>query len=85
MKIPAITAFAAVVFSSFTFAEPVNINTADADLIAASLIGVGKQKAMAIVEFRVQHGPFLQPDDIVMVKGIGQSTYQKNKADILVK
>jgi competence protein ComEA len=85
MKAPTLAATAAILFCSQTLAEPVNINTADASSIASALDGIGQRKAMAIVDYRQQHGPFLTPDDIVLVRGIGQSTLEKNKADILVK
>ena len=71
--------------SSFAFAAPVNINTAPASEIARALSGVGQSKAEAIVNFRNKHGKFKKADDIVQVKGIGNATYEKNKADILVK
>ena len=76
---------AALLFSSIINAAPVNINKASATDIAASLNGVGMNKAQAIVNYRKQHGLFKKAADIVLVKGIGNSTYQKNKADILIK
>ncbi|WP_221900015.1 ComEA family DNA-binding protein [Bathymodiolus platifrons methanotrophic gill symbiont] len=42
-----------LMFLSFSvFAEPVNINKASADEIAASLNGVGDKKAQEIVKYR---------------------------------
>ena len=71
---------------SFTAnAAPVNINTATANEIADSLSGVGVSKAQAIVQYRSQNGHFKSAKDIIMVKGIGQSTFSKNKQDILIK
>lgn len=78
-------AFTALIFSSVIFAAPVNINKASASKIAESLSGVGISKAEAIVEYRTKNGNFENASDIVMVKGIGKSTYEKNKSDILVK
>lgn len=75
----------AIVFSSFSFASPVNINTASADEIASALNGVGANKAMAIVEYRIANGNFTSPDQIVKVSGIGSAIFEKNKADILIK
>ncbi|GMU42738.1 MAG: helix-hairpin-helix domain-containing protein [Xanthomonadales bacterium] len=60
-------------------AEPVNINTADAAAIAASLNGVGDAKAKAIVEYRQKNGPFKSADELVNVKGIGLKTVEKNR------
>ncbi len=56
----------------------VNINSADAQLIAERLDGVGVKKAEAIVAFRNANGPFTSPVDLVQVKGIGESTVERN-------
>lgn len=76
---------AAFLFSAGLCAAPVNINTASASDIADSLSGVGTSKAQAIVKYREKNGKFKTAADIVRVKGIGNSTYEKNKADILIK
>jgi competence protein ComEA len=65
-------------------AGQVNINTADAETIAAELNGVGLSKAKAIIEYRSKHGPFRSADDLSLVKGIGERTVEKNRADIQV-
>ena len=83
--ITTLAALAALVISSITAAAPVNINTADAAEIADALNGVGLSKAQAIVDYREAHGLFSQAEEIVSVRGIGESTYEKNKSDILVK
>ena len=83
--ITTLAALAALVISSITAAAPVNINTADAAEIADALNGVGMSKAQAIVDYREAYGLFSRADEIVFVRGIGESTYEKNKSDILVK
>ena len=83
-----IAALAAITFSTITTittAAPVNINTANATEIAEALNGIGSSKAQAIVEYRAAYGNFSRADEIVFVRGIGDSTYEKNKSDILVK
>lgn len=65
-------------------AGPVNVNTADAKTISESLQGVGLNKAQAIVEYRQKHGPFKSPEDLSLVKGIGERTVELNKDNILV-
>ena len=65
-------------------AGPVNINTADAETISAELKGIGLAKAKAIVEYRRKHGPFKSPQDLSLVKGIGERTVEINLADIRV-
>jgi len=62
----------------------VDINTADAETISAELNGIGLSKAKAIVEYRKKHGPFRSPEDLSLVKGIGERTVEKNLADIKV-
>ena len=83
--ITTLAALAALAISSVTAAAPVNINTADAAEIADALNGVGLSKAQAIVDYREAYGLFSQANEIVFVRGIGESTYEKNKTDILVK
>lgn len=64
--------------------HPVNVNTASAEELAAALDGVGLSRAAAIVDYRTQNGPFQASDDLRNVKGIGESTLEKNRANILV-
>ncbi|MFZ9039377.1 MAG: ComEA family DNA-binding protein [Gammaproteobacteria bacterium] len=83
--ITTLAALAAFAISSITSAAPVNINTASASEIAEALNGIGMSKAQAIVEYREAYGEFSRADEIVFVRGIGESTFEKNKSDILVK
>ena len=64
------------------FAEPVNINTADASAIAKALNGVGPAKAKAIVSYREKNGAFKSVDQLAMVEGISQKLIDRNRADI---
>jgi competence protein ComEA len=66
------------------FAGPVNVNTADAQTISEELTGIGLSKAKAIVAYREKHGPFRSADDLSLVKGIGERTVDRNRADIQV-
>lgn len=65
-------------------AEPVNINTADAQTLA-TLEGVGEKRAEAIIEYRSTHGPFVSIEDLVKVKGIGVKTLEKNRDNMTVQ
>jgi competence protein ComEA len=80
-----LAAIAALVISSVTSAAPVNINTASAEEMSEALNGIGLSKAQAIVDYREAYGLFSQADEIVFVRGVGESTYENNKKDILVK
>jgi competence protein ComEA len=64
-------------------AGKVNINTASAEELT-QLKGIGSSHAVKIVEFREKNGPFKTPEDIMQVSGIGQKTFENNKALILV-
>lgn len=64
--------------------ERVDINSADADLLAKILVGVGPSKAKAIVAWREENGPFKHPEELVEVKGIGQKIYEKNIDRIII-
>ncbi|HET7930659.1 MAG TPA: helix-hairpin-helix domain-containing protein [Rhodanobacteraceae bacterium] len=59
-------------------ATPVNVNTADAATIAASLDGIGLAKAEAIVAYRKAHGAFKNASDLGNIKGIGDKTLARN-------
>jgi competence protein ComEA len=65
-------------------AGPVDVNTADAATLSAELQGIGMSKAVAIVEYRETNGPFKSPDDLILVKGIGERTIELNRENILV-
>lgn len=60
-------------------AEPLDINSADAPTIAATISGIGPARAAAIVDFRKENGPFGSVDDLVLVKGIGMATIDRNR------
>jgi competence protein ComEA len=63
---------------------PVNVNTADAATIAASLSGIGAVKAQAIVDYRQKHGAFRSVDELAQVKGISQKLINRNRADLRI-
>lgn len=63
-------------------ATTVNINKADAETLAAVLVGVGHSRAEDIIRYREQYGPFTTVEQLAEVKGIGNSTLEKNRAAI---
>lgn len=68
----------------WAWAEVLDINTATADQFAATIVGVGKAKAEAIVKDREAHGRFKSVDDLDRVKGIGKATIDKNRDKLTV-
>lgn len=65
-------------------AQAININQADAATLDKALVGVGAEKAKAIVAFRQQHGPFKSVDELALVKGIGPKLIERNRANMRV-
>jgi competence protein ComEA len=53
----------------------VNVNTADAGQLAL-LPRVGPSVAQRIIDYRKKNGPFKSAEDLMLVQGIGEKTYQ---------
>lgn len=76
---------AALALSTLVFAaDVVDINTADAQTLAAALDNVGMAKAEAIIAYRQQHGPFTSVDQLTDVTGIGAKTVERNRDRLTV-
>ena len=58
--------------------EMININQADAKALT-TLKGIGKDRAVKIIEYREKNGPFEKVEDIMKVKGIGKKIFEQNK------
>jgi len=54
----------------------VNINTAD-EATLATLPGIGKKGATAVIEYRTKNGPFKTVDDLKNVPGISDLTVER--------
>ena len=74
----------ALLFSAMAFAGQVNINSADAQTLAAELTGVGEKKAQLIVEYRQKHGAFKNVQELENIKGISSKTIEKNRENIIL-
>jgi competence protein ComEA len=56
----------------------VNINTADAEMLAVSLKGIGAKRAQAIVVYRESNGPFSDVNQLEEIKGISAAIIKEN-------
>lgn len=63
--------------------EKINLNTANAQALQG-LEGVGEKKALAIIDYRQQHGGFKSIDELKEVKGIGDKLLQKNRSKLKI-
>ena len=76
-----VTPFASVVIGSDTV--KIDLNKATIEELS-TLKGIGQKYAERIVNYREQNGPFTKIDDILMVKGIGEKTFEKIKDQLIV-
>ncbi len=61
----------------------VNINTADKETLT-TLKGIGDVKAQSIIDYRNSNGNFKTIDEIMLVSGIGEKTFENIKNNITV-
>jgi competence protein ComEA len=61
----------------------ININAADASQIAL-LPRIGPSVAQRIIDYRKKNGPFKTTDDLMLVQGIGDKTYQLLKPYVTI-
>ena len=62
----------------------VNINTADAAALSL-LPGVGPSTAGRIVEFRTENGKFESTTDLMLVRGIGERTFERMRSYVTIE
>ena len=75
---------AGLLFPLLGLTGPVNINSADAEVIARELKGIGLSKAQAIVNYRDEHGSFESADELIKIRGIGPKVLEDNRDNILL-
>ena len=63
----------------------INVNVATAEQIADILDGVGMARAQAIVQHRENYGKFERVEELLMVRGIGDSILNANRDKIALE
>jgi comEA protein len=63
------------------YSAKVNVNTANYDELM-KIKGVGPAIAQAIIEHRGNKGPFLYPEDLLKIEGIGKKKLEKMKKQL---
>jgi competence protein ComEA len=64
--------------------QKVNLNTATLEELM-TLDGIGQKVAERILNFREKNGPFQKPEDLMMVKGVGEKIFEANKDLIIIQ
>jgi competence protein ComEA len=64
--------------------QKIDLNRAETWLLDA-LPGIGEGRAQAIVDYRTQNGPFHRIEDLLNVKGVGESTLDNLRDFITVE
>ena len=49
------------------------------------LPGIGRKTALAVIEYRTEHGPFLNPDEILNVRGIGEKKLEMLREYVIIE
>ena len=63
--------------------QRINLNRAETWLLEA-LPGIGEERAKAIVDYRLEQGPFVSINELTKVTGIGAKTFEQVKPLICV-
>lgn len=63
--------------------KKISINTASSEELQ-TLSGIGESKALSIIKYREENGPFNNIEDIMNVSGIGETLFERIKDDITI-
>lgn len=76
--------FASISSLAFAASSVVNVNKASAGKIEQDLKDISATQAHAIVTYRKKHGPFLNLQELLFVKGVGRAQIKPNYKDMTV-
>ena len=62
--------------------KKINLNTASVEELTHSIKGIGKKRAMTIVQYRQKHGVFKTITDLAAVRGIGLRFVQSHRSEL---
>ena len=68
--------------SSIRIQHKINLNTASAKDLLHVVKGIGKKRALAIVQYRQKHGQFRNITDLAAIKGIGLRFVKAHRAEL---
>jgi competence protein ComEA len=60
----------------------IDLNKADANILAKSVKGIGQKRAEAIVNYRKEHGNFKSIEDLAQVRGFGKQFVKNHLAQL---
>lgn len=84
IRLACVVPFVSMLSVGIAHAEMVDLNSADAETLAATLDGVGESRAAAIVDYREANGGFDSVDALVEVQGVGPATVANNRERLTV-
>lgn len=71
--------------SSVQIHKKINLNTASAEDLVHVVKGVGRKRALAIIQYRQKHGQFRNITDLAAVKGLGIRFVQTHRSELDAK
>ncbi len=84
IRLACVVPLVSVLSLGVALAETVDLNSADAETLAATLHGIGEHRAAAIVEYREANGGFDSVDALADVQGVGPATVENNRERMTV-
>lgn len=65
--------------------QKINLNTASVEELIHVVKGIGRKRALAIIQYRQKHGQFRNITDLASVKGLGIRFVQTHRSELDAK